>query len=295
MLIHIHLGGPLQWGWITDETHQLIETSRQLSEKSAELERAARQLSDANERLRALDAQKDEFLSQVSHELRTPMTSIRSLSEILMDDGAVSAAERARFVSIIHGESLRLSRLLDEILDISRLESGAANLVLEVIDARAAVRAALDIVSGMVREQGVAVDADRVPEGLAIRANADRLRQVLINVLSNAIKYNTSAEPRIVLRARTAGAQAWIDVIDNGGGVGHDEAARIFEKFTRGVRADGNHGAGLGLPISRAIMRAFGGDLTVEFASDGTSFFRLAVPRDMPAPVDAARPEPAAV
>ena len=110
---------------IADETQELIETSRQLSEKSAELERAAEQLRSANERLRALDLQKDEFLSQVSHELRTPMTSIRSLSEILRDTDDLDGNNRARFVGIIHDESLRLTRLLDELLDMSRLESGA--------------------------------------------------------------------------------------------------------------------------------------------------------------------------
>jgi Na+/proline symporter/nitrogen-specific signal transduction histidine kinase len=264
---------------IADETQQLIETSRQLSQKSAELERAARQLRTANERLRAMDAQKDAFLSQVSHELRTPMTSIRSFSEILREDNDISAEERKRFVSIVHEESVRLTRLLDELLDISRLESGAAEMRLEPIDANASVVTALETLAGMTRNAGVAVTTSLAPNDLSVRANPDRLRQVLINVLSNAVKYNDSKTPEIEVRTLVANGSVCVDVIDNGGGVSREDAGMVFEKFSRGSRSGRDHGAGLGLPISRAIMRAMSGDLTVEFAQNGTSFFRLTLPR----------------
>ncbi|MBC6439232.1 MAG: sodium:solute symporter [Rhodospirillales bacterium] len=264
---------------IADETQQLIETSRQLSEKSDELERAAQQLRDANDRLRALDVQKDEFLSQVSHELRTPMTSIRSFSEILMDGGQVGAEERDRFLKIIHEESLRLTRLLDEILDIGRLEAGTTDLLLEPVDTEAAVRAACDAVSGMTRSKRVAVGIEPDDGMLQIRADQDRLRQVLINLLSNAVKYNTAEEPKVTVRTSCPGDTVWIDVVDNGGGVTRDDATVVFEKFARGSRAGRDQGAGLGLPISRAIMRAMGGDLTIEFTSEDASFFRIKMPR----------------
>ncbi len=273
---------------IADETHQLIEMTNQLSEKSAQLEIAAQQLRDGNERLRALDTQKNEFLSQVSHELRTPMTSIRSFSEILMSGEPVTEEERNRFVTIINDESMRLTRLLDEILDISRLEAGTTNLALEPIDAKAAITAALDAVSGMTRSNGVAVEVTATPDGMRVHANADRLRQVLINVLSNAIKYNISQSPRILICPRAVGETVQIDIIDNGGGVTPEEAAVIFDEFTRGSRSGRDLGAGLGLPISRAIMRAMGGDLTVEFSRDGSSFFRLTFAAAEPAA--AARP-----
>ncbi len=265
---------------IADETQRLIVTSRRLSEKSAELERAAHQLREANERLRALDAQKDEFLSQVSHELRTPMTSIRSFSEILLSqDGDVSDAERERFVSIINDESLRLTRLLDEILDISRLEAGTLSLPMGVVEPDGAISAALDTVAGVMRKSGVVVHREPVPDGVRVAANEDRLRQVLINLLSNAIKYNTAPAPEITVQPRTDGNEVTIDVIDNGGGVSRAEAATVFEKFARGSRAARDHGAGLGLTISRAIMRTMGGDLTLEFTGRDTSFFRLHLTR----------------
>lgn len=260
---------------IADETQRLIETSHQLSEKSAELERAARQLREANERLRTLDIQKDDFLSQVSHELRTPMTSIRAFSEILLDEDPVSDDERRRFIAIIQDESLRLTRLLDEILDISRLEAGTLDLPVGPIDPEAVITAALGTVSGVARKHGVTMRREPVPDGVLVRANEDRLRQALINLLSNAVQYNGADEPHIQVQPHVRGGFLNIDVIDNGGGVSAEEAATVFEKFTRGSRAGHDQGAGLGLPISRAIMRTMGGDLTVEFAPDNTSFFRL--------------------
>lgn len=263
---------------IADEAHRLIETSRQLAQKTVELERTAGQLREANQQLRALDTQKDDFLSQVSHELRTPMTSIRSFSEILLGQEPVSDAQRQRFVRIIHDEALRLTRLLDEILDISRLQAGSPELPLAAVDPDATIAAALDSIAGLARQNRVEVRRHPVPRSVRIEANEDRLCQVLINVLSNAVKYNAAPRPRIEVRTRVRDGWFEIDVIDNGGGVRRDEAARIFERFARGRRAVRHHGAGLGLPISRAIMRAMGGELTLEFARDGTSFFRLRAP-----------------
>ncbi|MEO1492999.1 MAG: sensor histidine kinase [Pseudomonadota bacterium] len=280
---------------IASETQRLIETSRQLSEKSAELEDAATQLRRANDRLRTLDAQKDEFLSQVSHELRTPMTSIRSFSEILLGDDPVGPADRTRFAQIIHEESLRLTRLLDEILDISRLESGNLDLPTTSIDAVRSVQGALTGIAGLTRDGGVEIVFDAPTAPRAVSANADRLRQVLLNLLSNAMKYNTAEAPRIDIRIGTQGNRTTIDVIDNGGGINRDEAEAVFQKFIRGHRAGRDQGAGLGLPISRALMQAMGGDLTVEFAQDGTSFFRLhLVPANAADKLTAAEPVPSA-
>ncbi|MEM9144751.1 MAG: sensor histidine kinase [Pseudomonadota bacterium] len=263
---------------IADETQRLISTSARLAEKTSELERTAAELREANTRLRALDAQKDDFLSQVSHELRTPMTSIRSFSEILLDPD-LDATSRTRFVGIIHEESMRLTRLLDEILDINRLESGVMDLPLAVIDAEEAVIGAVRTLAPAAAEAGVVLLPHRPLSGQKLWASPDRLRQVLINLISNAIKYNESPEPQVEIAWHVDGKSLCIDVIDNGGGVSHAEAEEVFSKFVRGRRSAGNQGAGLGLPISRIAMRRMGGDLTVIFREDQTSFFRVRVPR----------------
>ncbi len=264
---------------IADETQQLIETSRELAEKSVELENTAMQLRAANERLRTLDSQKDDFLSQISHELRTPMTSIRSFSEILLTTPDVSDQERQKFLSIIQEESLRLTRLLEEILDVSRLESGSATLELEKLNLKHSLSKAIDTLSGMVNASDLSVRFDEVGQDFAVKAQPDRLRQVVINLLSNAVKYNRAENPEIEFKAVEDGQDIVIDVIDNGGGVSKEDAAIVFEKFARGGSAGPEYGAGLGLPISRAIMRAMNGDLTIEFAGDGTSYFQMRLSR----------------
>jgi K+-sensing histidine kinase KdpD len=143
----------------------------------------------------------------------------------------------------------------------------------------AAVTAAFDSIAGMTHSRKVEIDIHPALTGLMVSANADRLRQVLINVLSNAVKYNTSAKPRIEVRTVTDSKEVWVDVVDNGGGVTRADAATIFEKFARGNRPSTDQGAGLGLPISRAFMNAMNGDLTVEFVSESVSFFRLSLAR----------------
>ena len=203
------------------------------------------------------------------------MTSIRSLSESLRDIPDIENHDRDRFVAIIHEESKRLTRLLDELLDISRLEAGTTDMVLESLSVDRSIRGALESVSSMIREGDIEVAYKPLSTSLLIRANGDRIRQVLINVLSNAVKYNTASVPHIEIVARRTNESVEIDIIDNGGGVSREDAATVFEKFARGSRAKRGHGAGLGLPISRAIMRAMGGDIYIIFAPEGSSFFRL--------------------
>ena len=273
---------------IADETQRLIETSRQLREKSAELEETARKLREANELLRTADARKDDFLSQVSHELRTPMTSIRSFSEILRDPDGVAVSDRQRFIGIINEESNRLTRLLDEILDLSRLEAGNLDVPLHQTDVHRLADDTIDTVTALASQNGVTLARALGARACLAQANPDRLRQVLLNLLSNAIKYNQHASPEVRIRSMNEGDRLHIDVIDNGGGVTAPESRTIFEKFSRGSRAHLDQGAGLGLPISRALMQAMGGDLTVEFAEDGTSFFRATLDLSVPAARQAA-------
>ena len=276
---------------IADETQRLIETTRELSEKSRALEETASQLREANDRLRDLDQRKDEFLSQVSHELRTPMTSISSFSEILRTEPDIAEAERQRFASIINDESIRLTGLLDEILDLSRLEAGGGQVPVGAIALAPVINAAVETVSVLAQNRGVEIvntaTASGDAQALGVTSNRDRLRQVLINLLSNAVKYNRAEAPVVRLEVSRAQGHVLIDVIDNGGGVSRADAVHVFEKFARGEHGANDQGAGLGLPISRAIMHAMDGDLTVEFTEGESSFFRVHLrPADLPAGAD---------
>lgn len=262
---------------IADETERVRRYSHQLEAQSRQLAAAAGELRSANERLTQLDTRKDDFLSHVSHEVRTPMTSIRSFSEILLQNADLERAQSQRFLRIIHDESLRMTRLLDGILELSVLERGAGSWVLAPVDPELALANAMDLCEGLAAAGGMRLLRSASAGGARVMADSDRLKQVFINLISNAIKYNTNPEPfvRIATAVRDGHYEAVID--DNGPGIPAGERERIFTKFSRGWAhtRSGTQGAGLGLAISWQIMRRLGGSL--ELLPDGDSGARFCV------------------
>ncbi|GFE66735.1 ATP-binding protein [Litoreibacter roseus] len=259
---------------VADESAQMLEHSSQLEAKSEELQQTARQLRLANEKLTALSVQKDAFLSQVSHELRTPMTSIRSFSEFMMEDG-MTPAERTRYSTIIHDESLRLTRLLDDLLDLSVLESGQGQLNEAWTNLR-------DLIDRAVASAGadgkLILKRDRSAEDLSLFTDPDRLVQVFINVITNAGKYCTAASPELAITARVSGTMIEIDFVDNGAGIPAAQQALIFEKFARLSDQAAAGSAGLGLAICREVMARLGGEITYLADQQGAGF-RIQVPQ----------------
>jgi len=257
---------------LVDETQQVVEYSHRLEEQSAELQATAEKLRKANQRLQELDAQKDEFLSQVSHEVRTPMTSIRSFAELLLEPGALSAQQVHRFVSIIHEESLRLTRLLDEILEMSHLEHGGLRIEVVPLDPAPVIERALNTCRGLAAHSRVELALGERAPSTNVLGDADRLHQVLINLLSNAIKYNDKPAPRVRVDSRVIGQRYELDVSDNGPGIKDPDL--VFEKFNRGRDTSGKQGGtGLGLAISRRIVQKMNGDLDiVDNGGEGTRF-----------------------
>ncbi len=262
---------------IADETQRMRDYSHRLEEQSRQLVASAQELQAANARLRQLDSQKDEFLSQVSHEVRTPMTSIRSFSEILLDQPDIGRARSQRYLHIIHDESMRLTRLLDGILDLSELEKGDAAWTLRPIDPQVALASAIDVCEGLATAARVRLAHDGHAGAMRVMADADRLSQVFINLISNAIKYNTSPHPqvRVVSSAREGRYEVLIE--DNGPGIRPEERERVFLKFSRGWShtLSSTQGAGLGLAISWQIMRRLGGTLTLLDTSGPGASFRV--------------------
>jgi len=257
---------------IADETARLMEYSNRLERNSRELEETASKLKIANERLVQIDAEKDEFLSQVSHELRTPMTSIRSFSEILSEDCDLEKGKSQYFLNIINNESIRLTHLLDEILDIGSIERGQ-DFPITKIDPQAALIRAIDACRGIAVSSNTAIQEKFVDQPISILANYDRLTQVFINIISNALKYNDADNPKITILSEITEANYVVTVTDNGTGIAEEDRTRIFDKFARGSNTTAEKGAGLGLAISRAIVRTFGGDVhLLEINKPGTSF-----------------------
>ena len=264
---------------VADETQQMIEYSSQLEAKSAELGRTARQLRAANEKLTALSVQKDAFLSQICHELRTPMTSIRAFSEILMGDAEMDEEGRLKYAGIIHDETLRLTRLLDALLDLSVLESGQVTLNFEPTTLRAIIDRAVAATQSRATSRHLDIDRSPELEEIPIHTDADRLSQVFINLLANAQKYVEADVPAMRIEVKQSNGQVSVDFVDNGQGIPQANQEVIFEKFARlsDQRAAGS--AGLGLAICREIMDRLGGEISYLPGQRGAAF-RVTVPTE---------------
>jgi len=269
---------------ILDEATQVRAYSRELEIKSQELEAATAELRAVNERLRELDRLKDDFISTVTHELRTPLTSIRALSEMLHEDPKLELDERKRFLGIIVNETERLTRLINQILDMAKLESGRAEWTTGLVDIGEVVRESMASLEQLFRDKGVRLDGDLPASGPLVLADRDRLMQVMINLLSNAVKFVPGHSGRVQVRLGVADGRVRVEVADNGPGLTAEEGAVIFEKFRQGgnTMTAKPQGTGLGLPISRQIVEYFGGNLWVESQPGEGANFIFTVP--LPAP-----------
>ena len=259
---------------ILDETSQLRAHSRELEEKTDSLERATGELRAANEQLKSLDRLKDDFMSSVTHELRTPLTSIRALAELMRDDADMPIEARQQFVGIIVAETERLTRLVNQVLDMAKIESGHAQWQTEPVDLSALVNQAVATMAEMLRERQTTVEVHLPEVAPVLLADPDRLMQVMLNLLSNAAKFVPVSGGRVGVSLRSDDHGVTVAVQDNGPGVTLEQQALIFERFRQGGEATNRpQGTGLGLPISRQIVEHFGGRLWLESSPpDGACF-----------------------
>jgi len=261
---------------VADETAQIMEYSARMKAQSEELARTAGQLRDANEKLTELSLQKDAFLSQVSHELRTPMASIRSSSEILMLEG-IPEEERKRFSGIIQDETVRLTRLLDDLLDLSVLENGQVSLNLQHADLHDVLQRAVMSANLGSGDDSFMISRDGRTEHVRLYTDSDRLVQVFINLISNFRKYCDSEMPRLEIGVSRDADGVKVDFVDNGSGIEPGSQSVIVEKFSRLAVAGEERGAGLGLAICREIMTRLGGSVSYIHGRGGAAF-RVTLP-----------------
>ena len=265
---------------ILDETSQLIVSSRMIAEKSRELEAVSAELRAANERLKELDRLKDEFLSAVTHEIRTPLASIRAVSELLFAGQTIDPAERRRFLGIIIGETERLTRLTNQVLDLAKVESGNAIWRRTRVDMKELIEEVRESLHPLLHERGVQLTTDlpaRVPR---VDADRDRLLQVVVNLVSNAVKFCEPDSGRISIVLSIENGALRVDVTDNGPGIALADQTLIFEKFVQVADASGARqpGSGLGLAISRHIVSYHGGRIWVESNPGEGATFSFTVP-----------------
>ncbi len=265
----VPIGGP----------QELADLARSFNRMAAEVQRSRQVLRD--------------FVADVSHELKTPLTAIRGFVQAMSDGTAGDEADRRKALGIVDEEARRLQGLVAELLDLSRIEAGQVAMARLPVRTAELVQYCLEIFSLRASDKGVRLLAD-VPADLVVMGDADRLEQLLNNLLDNAIRH-TPAGGQIKLSARlTSPELVTLTVTDSGPGIPAAELSRLFERFYTG-RGDGS-GTGLGLAIAREIARAHGGNIVATSAPGAGTTFTVTLPAGRPerAAVDAAAAEPGA-
>ncbi|MCC5864216.1 MAG: histidine kinase [Wenzhouxiangella sp.] len=266
---------------ILEEASQIRAYSQALEEKSRSLEKATEKLKAANEQLQSLDRLKDDFMSSVTHELRTPLTSIRAITEMMRDDPDMPTQQRQEFLDIMVAESERLSRLVGQVLDLARIEAGHAEWHNSDVDLHAVVMQAVGSISSRFDDKGASLEVHGDTTLAPLRADADRLVQVMLNLLSNALKVIPPQSGRVDVTISDADDGITVTVSDNGPGISHEEQAEVFDKFRQvGDRDLYREGTGLGLPISRQIIDHFGGRMWVQSEPRQGATFGFYLPRN---------------
>jgi len=218
---------------------------------------------------------KSELLSRMSHELRTPLTAILGFTELLQL-GGIPTDQRDLFVDRTHRAGQHLLNLINDVLDISRVEAGSLVLSIEPVDAAQLVEEASELIAPMAQSRRIAV-ANTVHD-VAVMADKGRLRQVLLNLLSNAVKYNRESGS-IMISSKTDGGSVSITVSDTGPGIAEDDLPRLFHPFERlGVQTGEIEGTGIGLAISRGLAEIMGGTIDVTSALGEGSRFTVTLP-----------------
>ncbi len=262
-----------------DDVLRILDEASQLRAYSKALEKATADLRAANQRLESLDHLKDDFMSSVTHELRTPLTSIRALAELMVDDPEMAAEQRQRFLGIVVAETERLTRLVNQVLDMAKIESGHADWHNDDVNLIALLKQAAQTVAELLHERGADLVMRLPAQVPLLRADPDRLMQVLMNLLTNAAKFVPARGGRVELRLLAGPDGATVEVEDNGSGVPESERGLIFEKFRQGGNAwNRPQGTGLGLSISRQIIEHFGGRMELRPGTGRGACFAFTLP-----------------
>jgi PAS domain S-box-containing protein len=260
---------------------------RMVAEKTAELRELNAELVRANQL-------KSQFLANMSHELRTPLNAIMGFAEAIRDGVAGDpTAEQREFSEDIYQAGRQLLGMINDILDLAKVEAGAMELTLEPCDLASLIDEVVRVARGLARPKGIEMKSDVAPRPLEITADALKVKQVLYNLLSNAIKF-TGSGGKVSVEARLSKETAEIRVSDTGIGIASDDLVAIFDEFRQvdSSLTRKHEGTGLGLALTRRLVELHGGEITVESELGKGSTFTVMFLRDL---VPSPRPEPRTV
>jgi signal transduction histidine kinase len=237
-------------------------------------------LKQANERLKKLDELKSNFISAASHELRTPLTAIKGYVAIVLQERVGKLNDQQKeFLGYVKDSTDRLHRLLDDLLDLSRIESGRVEMRMTLTDLNLLLKEEVMIFKVQADNKGILIESEIEPSLKKIYCDADKVREVMDNLISNSIKY-TPKNGKIKVSARNEGNRVYIEVRDNGIGIKEEDQMRVFEPFQRINRdeTEDEEGVGLGLALVKRIIEAHGGVIEVKSTEGKGSVFAIRLP-----------------
>lgn len=263
---------------IVRESQQIIELNKELRKKSIELEKASNQLSEMNTQLIKMDELKNDFLNTVTHELRTPLTSIRALSEIVHDNPDLSTQEQQEYLSIIVQETEKLSHLINQVLRLEKFESGRQSLHVNQVYFTALIHDVIRSLSPLIEQRHLEYSVQSSESKESIQLDVDLIRQVLYNLLSNAIRF---AQTTIIIRVQQQPNTLTASIIDDGPGIPLEFANNLFDKFYQVKQRQGQkpEGSGLGLAICKKIIELHGGEIKLEITQERGACFTFVLPQ----------------
>jgi signal transduction histidine kinase len=257
------------------------QTKAQMARLEQIIAERTQELAKANEELKRLDQAKTNFVSVINHEMRTPLTAIYGYTELLLLRSDVLSAEQRHMLSNVKDSTQRLMELVNNLLDVSRIEDGKLTIVPEVMEVLPALEKALAIVQPMADKKHISMQVDMAPALPAIWGDAKRVSQILVNLLSNAVKYtpDTGIITVTALQNSTP-SMVEIQVTDNGIGIPSGLLPHIFDRFSRVERTAIQHtiGTGLGLSITKGLVEAHGGNIWVESEEGHGTCFTFTLP-----------------
>ena len=263
-----------------EEFHAALE--QRMEERTADLAALTVKLKASNARLMELDQLKSDFVSDVAHELRTPLTAIKGYVDYLLDGAAGEVpVEQRGFLQRVHGNAERLTRLINDLLDLARIETGRVDFRPTRLSLPEIVEEVIDLLRGLAAERGIDLDGAVSEADLVVAADRDKLHQILLNLAHNAVKF-TPAGGRVRVRAlRESDKTVVIAVEDTGEGIAPEDIGRVFDRFQRMGDPDATvKGSGLGLTITKKLIELHGGTIRVTSEVGRGSAFMVTLPAD---------------
>lgn len=261
------------------ESQQILQLNKELNSKSTELTKAYDALSRANSKLKQIDQLKDEFLYTVTHELRTPLTSVRAFTEIMHDHPDMDEGKRQEFLKVMVAEMERLSKLITQVLDLEKLESGKQSLIVTEVNAEQLLSKVVDSFRPSFERDNQVISVSVSSEKM-IQVDVDLLERVFVNIIGNAKKYLPEQHGSVLISVTEVEKQIQFDIEDNGPGIPLEQRLNVFDKFYQIHQSKKNNigGSGLGLSICKKIIDLHKGQISVDESKMGGAKFIIQIP-----------------